>query len=70
MAEFWIPFLRSRVLKTWAPVLGKKFEDVLLASSAVMEGVKAPPARWHKCSNAAMNGLPHTADRVYRKARV
>jgi len=65
-AESWIPFLRSHVIKGWAPVLGNQFETVLLKSSALIQGVQKAPERWHKCSNAAMNALAHTADKVYR----
>ena len=54
-AESWIPFLRSHVIKGWAPVLGNQFETVLLKSSALIQGVQKGVHITH------CNTLQHTA---------
>ena len=63
----WAPLLRSHVVKQWAPLLGTHFEKVILEAMTALNGVQERPARWHKCSSAAMAALPHEADEVYRE---
>jgi putative endopeptidase len=65
--QSWIPILRSHVVKQWAPLLGRKFEQVMLVAGRAITGVSKAPERWHKCSNAAMNALPYAADLAYRE---
>ncbi len=65
--QSWIPILRSHVVKQWAPLLGRKFEQVMLEAGHAITGVNKAPERWHKCSNAAMNALPYAADLAYRE---